>query len=198
MPVLNDFQVSGQFPATISTLGTSTVYFPRLLGASIGVESVAPSATSAKGQLVVPGFNELNGQNFRVLIGGSVVGGAAAPSTNVTIILRANTGTESTPSYTTIASTGAVALNPLLDGVAENFLMNVELFGTNASGIVQGTQYSQLSTTRVERAALTANLSGRDFSSSTPFGLVIGVTFSVASTGAANVATLNQFQITAD
>lgn len=198
MPVINDFAVNGTFPATISTLGTSTVYFPRLLGASIGVESVAPSATSAKGQLVVPGNNELNGQNFQVRIGGSIVGGAAAPSTNATIILRANTGTETTPVYTTIASTGAVALNPLLDGVAENFTMTVTLFGTTASGIVQGNQTSQLSTTVVATSALTANLSGINFGNANPFGLVIGVTFSVASTGAANVATLNQFQITAN
>jgi hypothetical protein len=198
MTVINDFQVNGLFPSIVSTLSTVQQYFPRLLGSSIGVQSVAPSATSAAGQLVVPGNNELNGQRFSVLVGGSVVGGASAASTNVTIILRANTGTVASPSYTTIASTGAVALNPVNDGVAENFFMKVQLFGTTASGVVSGTQESTLSTTRVAAGALTADLSGINLGLATPFGLVVGVAFSVASTGSPNVASLNQFQIVAD
>lgn len=195
MSVINDFGVNGGAPSILTLATTAQGYFPRLLGTSIGVESVAPSATSSNGQLNVPGFNRLNGQRFNVLVTGSVVGGAAAASTNVTIILRANTAAlGATPSYTTIASTGAVALNPINDGVSENFAMIVALFGTTASGIVSGTQTSTLSTTRVAAGALTADLSAINFANSVPFGLVVGVAFSVA--GAGNTATLNQFQIT--
>lgn len=201
MTVLNDFQVNGSSPSIVSTLSTTQQYFSRVLGTAgpNGGQSVAPSATSAAGQLAVPGNNSLNGQNFSVLIGGSVVAGAADSSTNCTIILRANTGTVTTPVYTTIASTGAVALNPVNDGVAENFLMSVDLFGTTASGIVQGFQASQLSTTlnSASVVALTNNLSSINFGSAVPFGLVVGVAFSVAQTAAPNVATLNQFQIVA-
>jgi hypothetical protein len=195
MPVIGDFQSNGVSPSVVSTLSTAQQYFPRTLGTSIGVQSVAPSATSAAGQLSVPGNSSLNGQRFSVLIGGSVVAGAGDSSTNVTITLRANTGTISSPSYTTIASTGAVALNPVADGVAENFFMLVDLFGTTATGIVSGTQQSTLSTTRVAAGALTADLSGINFGNAVPFGLVVGVAFSVAQTAAPNVATLNQFQI---
>lgn len=195
--VINDFAVNGGAPSTIVSATTSQVYFPRLLGASIGAESVAPSATSAVGQLNVPGFNRLNGVQFSALIGGSVVGGAAAASTNVTIIVRAQTSANlASPSYTTIASTGAVALNPVNDGVSINFQMLVKLFGTTASGVVIGTQTSQLGTTRVAVGDLTANLSSINFGNSIPFGLVVGVAFSVA--GAGNTATLNQFQIVAE
>lgn len=198
MTVINDFQVNGLFPSTIGTVGTAKVYFPRLLGNSIGVESVAPSASSAKGQLVVPGNGSLDGVNFDVLIGGSVVGGAGAASTNVTITVEANTGTEATPVYTILASTGAVALNPVNDGVAENFSIKLNLFGTSASGVVSGTQQSILSTTRVAAGALTNSLSGINMKAANPFGLVIGVTFSVATgTVVPNVASLNQFQIAA-
>jgi hypothetical protein len=197
MSVIGDFQVNGSSPSIVSTLSTAQQYFPRLLGTSIGVQSVAPSASSAAGQLAVPGNSILNGQNFSVLIGGSVVAGAADSSTHVTVILRANVGSVASPSYTTIATTGAVALNPVADGVAENFFMQVDLFGTTATGIVSGTQQSILSTTRVAAGALTADLSGINFASAVPFGLVVGVAFSVAQTAAPNVATLNQFQIVA-
>lgn len=200
MTVIADFQAGVLSPSIVSTLSSAQQYFPRVLGLNgpNGGQSSAPSATSAQGQLGVPGNSALNGQRFSVLIGGSVVAGAADSSTNVTIILRANTGTIASPSYTTIATTGAVALNPVADGVAENFLMKVDLFGTTASGIVQGNQSSQLSVTRVEASALTANLSGINMGAAVPFGLVVGVLFSVAQTAAPNVASLNQFQIVAD
>jgi hypothetical protein len=197
MTVIGDFQAGVLSPSIVSTLSTSQQYFPRVLGTNgpNGGQSTAPSATSAAGQLAIPGNSELNGQNFSVLIGGSVVAGAADSSTNVTIILRANVGTVASPTYTTIASTGAVALNPIADGVAENFFMKVDLFGTTASGIVSGTQTSTLSTTRVAAGALTADLSSINFGSAVPFGLVVGVLFSVAQTAAPNVASLNQFQL---
>jgi hypothetical protein len=197
MSVIADFQAGVLSPSIVSTLSTSQQYFPRVLGTSgpNGGQSSAPSATSAAGQLAVPGNSILNGQNFSVLIGGSVVAGTADSSTNVTVILRANTGTVASPSYTTIATTGAVALNPVADGVAENFFMRVDLFGTTASGVVTGTQQSTVSTSRIEASALTANLSSINFGSAVPFGLVVGVAFSVAQTAAPNVASLNQFQL---
>lgn len=194
MSVINDFAVNGTFPATVGGTGTAVKYFPRLLGSSIGVESVAPSATSSKGQLVVPGFNELNGQWFDVFCGGDIVSGAADSSVTATVILYAQTAADgATPSYTAIASTGAVTAS--LTGTSYNWSIKASLFGTTASGVVRGTQYSILGTTQNALAALTNNLSSINFGNATPFGLVVGVTF--GSSDASNSAAMNQFQIVA-
>jgi hypothetical protein len=188
---LNDFQVNGLFPSTVGGTGTTVKYFPRLLGTSIGVESTAPSATSAAGQLVVPGNGVLNGQNFDVQVGGEITSGVSDSSVTVQVALYANTGTVSSPSYTMIATTGNVVAP--LESTSYNFNMKVSLFGTTASGVVRGTQYSILGTTQNALAALTNNLSGINFSNAAPFGLVVGVTFN--SSDAGNSAALYQFQV---
>lgn len=194
MSVLNDFQVNGLFPSTVGGSGTTVKYFPRLLGSSIGVESVAPSASSQKGQLVVPGFNELNGQWFDVLVGGDIVSGSADSSVTAEVALYAQTSADGVaPSYTKIATTGAVTAS--LTGTSYNFAIKCSLFGTTASGNVRGTQYSILGTTQNATASLTNNLSSINFGNANPFGLVVGVTF--GSSDAANAAALNQFQIAA-
>ncbi len=193
MSVINDFQVNGLFPSTVGGSGTAIKYFPRLLGSSIGVDSVAPSATSAAGQLVVNGNNALNGQWFDVFAGGDVVSGAADSSVTVEVALYANTGTVTSPSYTKIATTAAQTAS--LTGTSYNWSIKCALFGTTASGVVRGTQYSILGTTQSALASLTANLSGINFGNATPFGLVVGVTF--GSSDASNSAAMNQFQILA-
>ncbi len=194
MSVINDFAVNGLFPSVVGGSGTAIKYFPRLLGSSIGVQSVAPSATSAAGQLVVPGNNELNGQWFNVLIGGDIVSGAADSSVTAEVALYANVGTVTSPSYTKIATTG-VQTAPLT-GTSYNFALKVSMQGTTASGVVRGNQYSILGTNQNAYAALTASLSSINFGNATPFGLVVGVTFGTSD--AANSASLNQFQITAE
>src|SRR5580698_109665 len=104
MAVLNDFQCNGLFPSVVGGNSTSVLYFPRLLGSSIGVQSVAPSATSAAGQLVVPGFNELNGQLFTVRAAGNFGSDTGDASGTVAVQLYANTGTVTSPIYTSIAT----------------------------------------------------------------------------------------------
>lgn len=196
MSVINDFLVNGAYPATVGGTGTAVKYFPRVLGTAgpTGGESVAPSATSSSGQLVVNGFNELNGQWFDVLVGGEVTSGAADSSVTAEVALYANTAALGVaPSYTKIATTGAVTLS--LAGTSYNFSLYASMFGTTDSGVVRGLQYSILGTTQNAWAALTNNLSSINFGSSAPFGLVVGVTF--ASSDAANAAKLYQFQISA-
>src|SRR5208337_935515 len=103
MSVINDFLVNGLNPATVGGTGTAVKYFPRTLGTGgpSGGQSVAPSATSAAGQLVVNGNSELNAQWFDVLIGGEVTSGAADSSVTAEYALYANTAAlGAAPSYT--------------------------------------------------------------------------------------------------
>jgi hypothetical protein len=195
MSVINDFQVNGLFPATVGGSGSVVKYFPRLLGTSIGVESVAPSATNANGQLVVNGNNALNGQWFEVLIGGNILAGNSDSSTNVEVALYAQTSTVLTsPTYTKIATTGAVSMP--FSNTNYVFALKVQLIGDSASGVVRGLQKSVVgSAAWSSEATLTANLSGVNFGSQAPFGLVVGVTFT--DSDAANLASLYQFQIAA-
>lgn len=194
MVVLNDFQVNGLNPSVVSAASSSVQYFPRLLGTSIGVQSVAPSATSAVGQLAVPGSSRLNGQKFTVIAAGTVVSGSGAPSETFTVRLYANTGTLTSPSYTILAASSTNALNPTVDGVVNNWYLQVDLLGDSASGIVGGAQSGNYSgAISPASGVLTNNLSGINFASEPPFGLVVGVQFNSANSG--NIAKLYQFQL---
>lgn len=193
MSVIADFQVSSLSPSKVSANTTAAQYFPRLLGTSIGVQSVAPSATSAAGQLSVPGLGILGSRNFRVFVGGNATVNGA--STNVTILVRANTGTIATPVYTTIASTSTIAVNPQVDPSSVGFNFVIDLFGASASGVVGG-YYRAMSGNTLQNSSpkvLDNALSGISFLNVIPFGLVVSATFSVAD--ATNSANLTQFQI---
>jgi hypothetical protein len=195
MSVINDFLVNGLNPSTVGGSGTAVKYFPRLLGNSIGVQSVAPSATSSAGQLVVNGNNALNGQWFTIRVGAGLIGGAADSSVTAKLSVYANTAAiGAAPSYTEIATTGLFT-QPLELSELEVGL-NVALFGTTGSGIVRGIQNGVYGANNLAAGALTNNLSGISFAGQAPFGLVVGVTFS--SSDASNSAKLYQFQLTAE
>lgn len=186
------YTIQGAFPTTVGGSGLSIKYFPNIPGPSIGVSNTTPSASSAAGQLNVPGANKLNGQVFRIdAVGGvSIAPGISCPT--VTIDLRANTGTIASPSYTTIASTGAVTAGNFDN---ESWRISTEVSGDTASGILQGTFVALFNGSLVNSTpkALVANLSGLNYATDPVFGLVVGVTFSV--TGAANSASMYQFSL---
>lgn len=194
MSVINDFLVNGLNPSTVGGTGTTVKYFPRLFG-GFDVQSTAPSASSAVGQLVVPGNSTLNGQWFNALVGGNIQSGVADSSVTVEVALYAQTSaTLSSPSYTKLATTGA--LTAPLASTYYSFALKVSLFGDSKSGVVRGSQYAILGANNVTTASLTNNLSGINFASAVPFGMVVGVTFT--NTDAGNNANLYQFQITAE
>lgn len=194
MSVINDFQVNGLNPSVVGGTGTTVKYFPRLLGSSIGVESVAPSATSSAGQLVVNGFSILNAQWFRVQVGGEIVSGVSDSSVTAEIALYAQTAAaNAVPVYTKIATTGA--LTAPLASTAFAFGLDVDLLGDTASGVVRGFQRAIFGANNIASASLTNNLSGINMGAAVPFGLVVGVTF--GSSDAGNSASLRQFQISA-
>jgi hypothetical protein len=206
--IINDFQVNGLFPSVVSAAVTTAQYFPRILGTSIGVQSVAPSASSAAGQLVVPGNNELNGQWFQVLVGATFSPDASDSSATGTLELVANTGTILTPIYTVVATATTAA--PAFAG-SQDVALKVSMYGTTKSGIVQGSYTGVKGGVLIAATTLTNNLSGINFGQANPpnlsnplnptnpFGLVVRATFSSAVTSPLlNVARLYQFQIAAD
>ena len=199
--VLTQYQVNGSNPSTVggSGIGTSIAYFPNQPGPSIGVANVTPSATSAKGQLLVPGSNRLNGQPFHVLASGNFEVGAGGSSASVTITLRANTGTVSSPVYTTIAASNAFA-GEGLDGVFYPWQMDVLIQGDSQSNLIQGSYTTQfdnaaVTSTTALNSSLSTLLPANAFANEPPFGLVLGVTFSASETG--NSANLFNFALTA-
>ncbi len=197
MQVITGYLVNGANPVTIGGLGTGIKYFPSVPGPSIGVTRTTPSATSSIGQLKLPGQNRLNGQLFRVDAVGYVVTDGAIACPQVTIALYAQTNQQidgHNPTYTSIAQFTAAAQGNVL---AEPFRVTAHLSGDSVSGILQGSQeaiyngvFDDTSPTALEN-----NLSGINFNANVPFGLVVGVTFSV--TGANNSANLTQFTVSA-
>lgn len=203
MTVISDFQVNGNNPSTVGGTGTTAKYFPRLLGSSIGVTSVAPSSTSAAGQLVVPAFAELQGQTFKIKAGGDVLPFTGGGTYTIDIV--ANTGSISSPTYAVLATTGAVTL---ASATAVNWFLEASVSGTNNSGATPGKLDGYFSgSTNGVNVALTQisnPLSGLNWltgqtnagSQGMVFGLVARVTFSVSL--AQNFARLYQFQVIAD
>jgi hypothetical protein len=204
--VLADFQVNGLFPSVVGGTGASAKYFPRNMAYNAGATWVAspltPSSTSPVGALWVPGDNKLNGQQFNVRATGNFTAGSSASSETVTIQLFAVTGTQASPTYTAMGSTGAFA--PPVDGVAHSFALNFSLYGDTGSGIVGGQYVAEVDGLKQNSTPGNATaLTGINFGSGNtalyqgaPFGLVVGVTFSISN--AANTASLYQLQVTAE
>lgn len=202
---IQDFGVNGSFPATVGGTGATIKYFGRNVanaaGATWSPAPLTPSSTSAVGALWVPGDNKLNGQEFVVKAVGSIFAGASAGSETILVGIYAVTGTASSPTYTLLCTGTSYA--PPVDGVYANFDLGLRLFGTTDSGIVGGVQRAVINNTvETAEAAAAASLTGINFASGNaalqqgaPFGLVVGVTFSVSN--AANLAKLYQFSIEA-
>lgn len=193
--ILTNYLNNGSVGSTVGGTGTAIKYFPNITGPSIGVAPSTPSATSAVGQMEVPGSNRLNGQIFEVVASGNFLVGAGSGSTTVNIQLQANTGTRTSPTYTTIAQSGVVHPEALAATYYPWFIDCV-LEGDTLSGIVQGTQFVMVDSV-VEQAwlTLTNSLTGIAFGGANEpaFGLVVGITFGTSN--AANAANLYAFQL---
>jgi hypothetical protein len=194
MATTQQWQVNGANPVTVGGLGTTAKYFPQPSGNFTSGPATTPSSTNAGGQLAVHGDNQLNGQRFLLVAAGNVTAAAGT----VTIEMVANTGTVATPTYTVIASTGAVtpAASPA------SWSLEAYVNGDTTVGKLTGYQISSISNVVVSDAALTNALSGLDFSGGSGtlnkigalvFGVVMRVTF--GTTGAANSANMYQFQL---
>lgn len=192
--VIAGYQLSGNFGVTVGGTGTSIKYFPNPPGPSIGVNDSTPSSTSAVGQLAVPGSSRLNGQIFHVQGAGNFEVGPGGTCPGFTVLLQANTGTTSSPTYTTLATSGVITTQANLNAYYP-WYFDVTLMGDSGSGIVQGSYTGMVDGTAFSGSTLSNNLSKINFATEPPFGLVLGVQFSVSESG--NGATAYQFQIIA-
>jgi|SRR5579859_458107 len=194
-----DFGVNGQFGSKVGGLGTSVKYFPRPLGPSIGVAPATPSSTSAVGALFLPAQNVFNGQQFNVAASGSFGSDSGDPSGTVTVQLYAVTGSLSSPTYTSIATTGA--MTPFY--AIQPWGINAELVGASvngANGLLIGAYQGFLRGSVVAPTTVTSIVTGLDFNAGNPalqqgavLGFVIGATFGTSD--ATNTATLNEFTV---
>jgi hypothetical protein len=194
MSVIADFQVRSASPSVIpSSTSTAVQYFTRTLSGRIGFQSTAPSATSAAGQLLVPGNNALNGQMFDVRANGDFGSDSGDPSGTVTIQLFANIGSVASPNYISLATTGVITPGY---ASAESWSIVASLQGTTNSGIVGGTYTAIVDGAVVGTADqnISSTLNNINFSNLIPFGFVVGVQFGTGDL--TNKASLYQFQIT--
>lgn len=201
--VVSNWQVNGANPSTVGGTGITAKYFLSPSGNfTSGVAPLSgPTSSVAYGQLPVRGDNEFNGQLFYIQAAGDFEVGPGGACPSVTFDLQANTGTLVSPTYTTIATSGAVTAQTNLNTFYP-WSMEVQLSGTTGAGTISGRQTWVLdNTVSVNSTALTSVLSGLDFSGATSkvigtvFGLVMRVTFSVSEPG--NLAHMYQFQISA-
>ena len=210
MGVVVDYQVAGNNPSVVGGTGVAIKYFPRLLGSSIGVQSVAPSATSAVGQLAVPGYNILNGQNFGVFAAGNIGSDLGDPSGTFSVLVQAQTSANlAAPKYITLASIAATV--PGFSG-GNSWSIKLSLYGDTTSGIVGGSFTSYVNGVKVGTPPTNSTnvLTGINFNNNVgslasasggagsqsgqpPFGLVVGVQFGTSDP--TNIANLYQFQL---
>jgi hypothetical protein len=192
-----DFGVNGNTPSKVGGTGTAVKYFPRPLGPSIGVAPSTPSSTSAVGALFLPAQNVFNGQQFAVLASGSFGSDTGDPSGTVTVQLYAVTGSLSSPTYTSIATTGA--MTPTF-AAAQPWGLSAELVGDSDSGQLTGAYQAYKGASVTAPTIITTVLTGLDFKNGNSalqqgavLGFVVGVTFGTSD--ATNKAALYEFSV---
>jgi hypothetical protein len=228
--IVADWGATGQNPSKVATSGTAAVYFPRLQFQALrngdaggptgfpGLQAPAtPTASSAQGQLYLPGsqyFSAANGTRLRAIASGAVFTGA---SSTVTVTIQANTGTLSSPSYTTLATTGAATA---FSGRA-SFMLECHFVIAGSSSVATdkgtGLQLNSGSPAPLVQGQLTGAYMGMINQALFPSqaaagwvasaattndwnwltsGLVVNITFGTGN--ANNVATLNEFSVLGD
>lgn len=197
-----DFQVNGLNPSKVGGTGTTVKYFQRILGTN-GPNSgpnTNISSTNAAGALFLPAAGVFEGQSFNIIANGNFGSDTGDPSGTVTVQLFAVTGSLTSPTYTAIASTGAVT--PTF-GAAYPWSLDAVLSADSVSGILQGTYTAVVRNVIVNSAtpkALDATLTGLNFLTGNAslgqgavMGFVVGVTFGTSD--ATNKASLYEFTI---
>lgn len=220
MSNIYDFGVNGSLPSKVGGLGATVKYFPRLLGVNgtsigsaglggvsgssvaaplFGTSPATPSSSSAVGALYLPAQNDSNGQQISVIASGSIASDNPDPSSTVTVQLYVVTGSLLKPTYTSIATTGAITPNYIVEpwGLEAN-LLGVSVNGAN--GLLVGSYSATKNGSITAPTTVTTVVTGLDFNAGNPalqqgavLGFVIGVTF--GTTDANNGASLYEFTI---
>jgi hypothetical protein len=217
MSVILDSRFSSLTPSVCNANTTLQQYFPALSANNLVGSSLlgTPNSTNATGALWIPTGRAFDGRKMKVRLAGTATAGSTASSTTVNVSIFAVTGFLSTtqggnpnatqPTYTKIATTGAIQLNPILNGLVP-YWIEVDAAGDTASGLLQGV-YTAIFNNLKENTpptALTNAISGLDYQNGNSllgrgvvFGLAAGVAFSANGLGTANCsAALTQFDVT--
>ena len=199
---IKNLLINGQNPVTVGGTGTTVKFFPMQPGASIGVASIK------NGILFVPDNNEANGQRMSATASGNfTIGSGAATSPAVTIglypVTFANTTavTNSNPSALGLTSTAVIGATPILSATLAAasdltgfypWALTCDLEGDSQSGLVQLLSGSIVidGAGTAATIGLVSGLTGINFANAAPYGVVVGVTFSVSDPG----ASANMFQ----
>jgi hypothetical protein len=197
--VISSLRVTGAQPVSVSGTGNSVKYFP----APSNIVPPSISATSGQnGYLLCPGSGSayvVNGQRLFVDAGGdagwTVTSNFTSPFVTVGLYIALPNSLGIIPANPTINLLGSTTISGNSEVVVPYpFSLSASLQGSTASGLLQGT-----TTIQIDNGAATTSVinlqSGINFSSSVPFALLVGVTFSVS--WAANQANLYQFTLSA-
>jgi hypothetical protein len=200
----NPIQLVGSL-ASFNIFGTGIRYFPKAPGISINSSNVvilgANAISSGIGFLTVPGNGRANGQRLTVRAGGDfTIGNTGGPSPAVTIGLYPVSYNQFGPAFIQI-----LFFDPI---VSQTFAASSDLggyypwnliadfSGNSNSGLVQ-TLSSSIAIDGVAGSpspnGLVAGLSQINMSAPTPFGFVLGVTFSTQDFS--TIANLYQFDL---
>jgi len=207
-PVTN-LLINGLNPVTVGGTGTAVKIFPYVPGASIGV------ASTRAGVLFIPGNGEANAQRLSVRAGGNITFGGDLTSPAVTIGLYPVTFSATVVSGLSCTVVGATpifsntfaasadvssiipwALTADLEGdglLAQQGQASQPQFG--GSGLVQLLSGAIVmdGTNASATPALVSSLSGVNMNAAIPYGLAVGITFSIS--GAGNSASMYQFDL---
>jgi len=212
--VLADWGATGQNPSKVATSASATpVYFPRLQYQALsngqaggptgfpGLQAPAtPTASSAVGQLIIPGSQYAPaavGQRLRMIASGTVTTFA---SYTYEVIVQLNTGSVSSVAYTSLADTGTVT-----SGAAGTFPWVLEAHfsigsaasaptAANIAGFYMGAGGTSTASTLVDLTAIPTTAGNAVVMGVS--GLVVNVQFGTGHAG--NAATLNEFVILGD
>lgn len=205
MSVIAGFQVNGAVGVSVGGTGTAIKYFGNVPGAAGFLSGNAnvnaavssnnlpntPSSTSNAGGLQVPGFAELNGQQFRARASGNILFGAGEASTTGKVgMYLSNALPSASPSYQTLIE--LTLTNQAQDGVYYPWALQMDMEGDTLSGILQLVKSGGINGT-ITTATQVSALTGISFSADPAFTLVVGVTFGASNDG--NLANMYQFQI---
>jgi hypothetical protein len=205
-PITN-LLINGANPVTVGGTGTAIKYFPAVPGASIGVASLK------NGILFVPGNGEGNSQRMAVrACGNFTIGtpgvGVASPAVTVALypVTFPNSAAvaNSNPSAQALTSTAVIGSTPIVTqtfaaasdaGGYYPWALTVDLQGDTLSGLVQQVAGNIVidGTAGTFTPGLVTGLTGINFSNPVPYGLVVGVTFSVSDAQA--LSNMYQFDL---
>lgn len=180
-------QISSSNPATVGGLGTNFKYFPATPGASIGVPSLN------NGYLPIPGNNVYNGRSFTVRAAGNFAVGDVTSAVRINLYPVTFVNNWSTASIVPVQIYSLIAVGLANTNTPYPWMLRIDLCGDTGSGLVQAQAAFGLmdGQTGGTPSSIVSGLSGINFGSSIPYGLAIGVAFSVSNAG--NTASCYQF-----